>query len=102
MAGKVESRKPSMDGWSKEKPTFKEECLLLTATKIRDNWEYHLYEILFALGENDKGESAWYWGIFQDGDEWGDLNDLHAQLYFTMPLVAPFVSPFDKSIIELP
>jgi len=70
------------DGWTEEKPkTFKENCILLTANWFSDHWEIMMFEILLSDGENDKGEPAYYWGVFQDGDEWGDYDDIGARLY---------------------
>lgn len=71
--------------WTKVKPKFhdnSEECLLIAAAKIGNVWEYTMYEMKKLNGENEKGEEGWYWGIIdQDGDEWGDYDDLLAQKY---------------------
>lgn len=71
-----------MAKWTKEKPVFKKDCILIVATEWLTEFEYTLYEI--KKTESDEG---WYWGIFQDGDEWGDIADLKADLYMTMPLL---------------
>ncbi len=68
--------------WSKEKPVLEEECLLIVATKWLDEYDYTLF-VISKCGEN-------YFGIFeQGGDEWGDYDDLKAELYFTMKQYQP-------------
>ena len=70
-----------MINWTKEKPEFKDECLLMTATKIRDKWEYNLWLI-----EKQVTDEGWYWGwLTSDGEEYGDIADLKADLYATIP-----------------
>ena len=69
------------DGWTAEKPEIKENCILLVASYHRDNWDVTTFEILEAVGENKAGESAWYWSVMQDDDEWGDFEDIHGQFY---------------------
>jgi hypothetical protein len=75
--------------WQKHKPEFTEECLLLIAKKWKDQpYEYDLFEIKKLDGENEDGSYGWYWGLVcTDGAEWGDLADLAADQYFTMPLL---------------
>jgi hypothetical protein len=68
--------------WTKDKPVFKKDCLLMVATKIRGKWEYTLFTI-----EKTECDGQWYWGIFKDFDEWGDIDDLKADLYKTLPLL---------------
>lgn len=75
--------------WTTIKPDFKEECLLLTASCFLGQWEYNLWELMKV--EVDEG---WYMGIYKDGEDWGDLADLKADLYFTMPLLTP--KPLDR------
>ena len=73
--------------WSKKKPK-PQECLLFTARFLGGEWEYVLYTIKKTDGENEAGEQCWYWGMFTaDGDEWGDLSDLKADLYYMMKLL---------------
>ncbi len=82
--------------WDRTKPAFTEECVLIVANYFgRDDrqyenrqYEYTLYEIKKLDGETEEGEYAWYWGVLcSDGEEWGDLNDLTANLYMTLPLL---------------
>ncbi len=69
--------------WLSEKPEFKEECLLITAVKFRDEWEYEVY--IIKMIESDEGcYMGWLTG---DGDEYGDLADLTSEKYFTTPLL---------------
>lgn len=76
--------------WVKEKPKFQNDCLLLTAIWFKDHWEYECSEIKYVEGYGEDG-SAWYWGVFElDGEEWGDLADLKADLYKVIkPLPTP-------------
>lgn len=69
--------------WINIKPEFKEECLLLTATCFRGQWEYSIWRI-----EKIEVDESWYLGLLNgDGEEWGDLEDLKADLYCVMPLL---------------
>jgi hypothetical protein len=72
--------------WTKEKPSFKKDCILITATYFQNTgWEYTLYEIKKSEGFNEEGMGAYYWGIFcEDGEEWGDIADLSANLYLKL------------------
>lgn len=76
----------AVDGWVNEKPKFKEDCVLIAATKYKNkDWDYKLYEIKKSDGEDEDGNDAWYWGIFcDDGEEWGDLADLNADKYLVL------------------
>lgn len=65
--------------WTKTKPKLKGECLILTASKWGAETSFTLFEI-----SKVEFEDKWYWGIFQDGDEWGDYEDLKADLYLVM------------------
>lgn len=70
--------------WTTEKPhLFFNECLLATAVKIRDYYLYMLYEI-----KKIYSDDGWYWGILdaEDGVEWGDYDDLKADMYMIIPL----------------
>lgn len=78
--------------WSKIKPNFNEECILIVATWFKNNhnlhWEYTLYTVEKIQGYNSKDEPSYYWGLIcDDGEEWGDITDLKADLYFTMKLL---------------
>jgi hypothetical protein len=69
--------------WTKDKPVFKKDCLLLTASNINGEWWYKMFEIKKVFFDE-----SWYWGIFcDDGEEWGDLPDLRSQLYCVLPLL---------------
>jgi hypothetical protein len=87
-----QSTQPAGDGWVSEKPEWKEECILLTASLHRGDWNYSAFEVKEALGEDEQGNNAWYWALccLEDGEEWGDINDLSAQWYkIISPLPAP-------------
>lgn len=81
-----------MRGWTKEKPEFTEECLLITASHYTRNnepivWNFSVWQIKKLDGEDDAGNPAWYWGWLNgEGEEYGDLADLHAQMYLVLPL----------------
>ena len=77
-----ESSLPSSElEWLKEKPEFKEECVFITATWWNDHWEYQLWEI-----EKMKSEEGYYLGVCDEsGGEWGEIADLHADLYKVIP-----------------
>jgi hypothetical protein len=69
--------------WTKKKPKFKEECLLITACKIQSEWEYTIFQI-----KKLYFDEHWYWGILNgDGEEWGDLADLEATMYCKLSLL---------------
>jgi len=77
--------------WVTKKPKFNKECLLLTATWMNYHephyWDYSLFTIAQADGEDNEGNLGWYWGIFKDDDEWGDIDDLTADKYAVLPLL---------------
>jgi len=74
--------------WTKDKPTFTKECLLLTASKIRGEWHYSLFEIKQMDAITDEDERVWYWGIFTtDGDEWDSLDELKSDMYCKLPFL---------------
>jgi hypothetical protein len=69
-----------MGNWVNKKPKFKNECLLLVVSFHGDERYYNAYWI-----KKEEFDGKWYWGCFTiDGDEWGDLNDLTADLYKTV------------------
>lgn len=69
--------------WSITKPDFKRECLCITASKVGGQWEYKTWVI--KLLECDE---QWYLGLLTgDLEEWGDIDDLKADLYNVMPLL---------------
>jgi hypothetical protein len=69
--------------WMDEKPEFTEECILVTAQKYNSGWEYSIYQIF-----KTSHEGIAYMGWFSDiHTEYGDLPDLKANKYLTMPLL---------------
>ncbi|MBP7109506.1 MAG: hypothetical protein KBA90_13195 [Chitinophagaceae bacterium] len=74
--------------WLTEKPDFNEECSFVTATKYNRNeedlkWDYSIWQIKKLDGEDENGEYGWYFGLLDgEGEEWGDLEDLAADLYY--------------------
>lgn len=69
--------------WTNEKPDFNEECLLITANNFSGMWAYKLWTI-----EKLEIDGHWYLGLLcEDGEEWGDLDDLKADLYCVLPLL---------------
>lgn len=79
--------------WSDTKPEFTEECILIVAQwydfdKNNPYWEYTLYEIKWQEGVDENEQAAYYYAICcSDGEEWGALDELVANKYFTMPLL---------------
>lgn len=72
--------------WTKEKPKFNSKskgCILLAAVSVQGEWNYSIFTI-----RKTSFEENWYWGIFDTwNDEWGDYEELHADLYLTLPLI---------------
>jgi hypothetical protein len=74
--------------WSKRKPKFTEECIMLSASKYKGEWDYHSWLILKVDGEDENGKLGWYWGLHDiDGQEWGAWEDHVAEKYMTLPLL---------------
>lgn len=74
--------------WTKDKPAFTEECILLTATKINDAWDYSSWLIIVVDGIGENDQPGWYYGLCDmSGEEWGDWADFKADLYLKMPLL---------------
>lgn len=72
-----------MSNWTPIKPNFKRECLLLTTSKYKEIWYYRSWWIK----KLDDDEDKWYWGLCDiDGDEWGCMDDLDADLYKVISL----------------
>jgi hypothetical protein len=64
--------------WTPVKPKFKKECLLLTASKIRDEWSFNSWWVR----KVEDGDGMWFMELCTiDGDEWGELSDLDAEFY---------------------
>jgi len=72
--------------WFKEKPELNKECILLTASQYKkDQWSY----TPFLITKID-GDEGWYWGLCDvNNDEWGDIDDLKADLYQVIELPEP-------------
>lgn len=67
------------EGWVKDKPDNDHEFLMVTATLIKDRWNYTAWEINEIPVEG-------YFGLCElDGEEWGPYEDLSADLYFILP-----------------
>lgn len=65
--------------WQPNKPELTAECIILTAIWIKDYWDIQMFEILKV--DTDEG---WYFGIHSDHEEWGDYEDLSAELYYVI------------------
>jgi hypothetical protein len=69
--------------WISEKPEFKDECIVIAASLFRNEWSYTLFQV-----KKVDGDDGWYLGwLTGDGDEYGDLADLHADKYLILPLL---------------
>ena len=67
--------------WTNIKPDGKEPCVFVSATKWGNRWDYSVW-VIKEVG----GFDGYYLGICDgDGDEWGDLEDLRADLYMILP-----------------
>ena len=72
--------------WTKERPrlgiTHREDFILLTAKwwEHPPCWQYGAFEIIY--------DGYWKW-LDLDGDEIGDIADLKADYYMTIPLKKP-------------
>ena len=78
--------------WTKERPrlgvTHREDFILLTATwwEKNDCWDYTANQIIYDDG-------YWKWCDL-DGDEIGDINDMVADYYMTIPQIK---KPLERS-----
>lgn len=71
--------------WTKTKPIFKKDCILLCGGWFRGEFEYNAYLIKKVYFED-----KWYWGwLTSDGDEVGDIEDMHSELYLILPIPKP-------------
>lgn len=83
------------NGWVSDKPDFKDECTFVTATKYDRNsedlsYDYAIWQIKTLEGEYEKGQPASYLGLLNgEGEEWGPLEDLSADLYLIIPEIIP-------------
>jgi len=67
--------------WLTEKPQINQECCIITATAINNEWNYKFWQIV-GISDTD--------GVYlalcdENGDEWGDLDELTAGMYFILP-----------------
>lgn len=69
--------------WQTTKPEFKEECLLITASKWKHGWEYTSWQIKWTECDNAR-YMGWFTG---ENEEYGDLADLNAEMYLVLPLL---------------
>ena len=83
----IDNIKAINEEWIKEKPYFKDECVFMTATTYSRNnenidWDYSVWQTKWIEGVNDNDEPAMYLGLLNgEGEEWGALEDLQADLY---------------------
>lgn len=73
--------------WSKRKPKITEECVLVTASSWKKEWQdyscFYMHKVEY---HDDDDVIRWYWGIFDSwGEEWGDYDELKAAMYMTLP-----------------
>lgn len=77
--------------WTTQKPKYEElkgDTLLLTASysERSKEWYFDAFLVERDEGEDENGEEYWYWGLFTlDGDEWGNYDDISAQMYMIIP-----------------
>ncbi len=66
--------------WTNEKPTFTQDCILLTATWWGrfERYEYDAFMIIW--------DEYWRWCDL-DGGEIGDINDLKGDFYLIIPML---------------
>lgn len=67
--------------WTSVKPKFNKDCILVTADKIHEFWEYKTW-VIKLVNHGDGPYMAWLDGF---GDEYGDIDDLQAQKYLIIP-----------------
>lgn len=73
----IEQTKWSLVLWSSKKPTFTEDCWLVTNHKTG----YNIWQI-----KKIESDDGWYWGwLDSNGDEYGDIEDLDAEGYVVLP-----------------
>lgn len=84
--------------WTSRKPKFDSECIVICGNRWKneawdkEEWEYTLYLI-----KRVECEERWYWGwLTADGEEYDDLRDMKADIYFVMPLVVGNKKQFNK------
>lgn len=68
--------------WTNIKPEFNEPCVLVTARKTKHcKWVYSVFQINWV----DCGGRDELYLFTDDGDEWGDITELAADLYMILP-----------------
>lgn len=67
--------------WTMEKPSFDEECIVVTAVKIKHHWEYSIWQIK-RIHTDEGSYMGWLDG---DGNEYGGLADIYADKYLILP-----------------
>ncbi len=73
--------------WTPIQPKFKKECLLLTASKWKDQWHYNSWWIVKC---DNMETGGWYWGLCTiDGEEWGAMDELSVDLYKVINIPKP-------------
>lgn len=72
--------------WSDTKPEFTEECILIAASKIKMPLSHHWHYIFFEINQVMAGD-GWFWEVLEHGEPWGDIEDIKADKYYTMPLL---------------
>ena len=78
--------------WLTKKPKFDSECMVICGHKYKKkDWEYNFY--LVKKVESDEG---WYFGWFYNGDEYDDLAEMTADIYYVLPLVTGDKKQFKK------
>lgn len=67
--------------WVSDRPALHEECILITASRNKDGvYDYSVWEIKW-INFGNGPYLAWLTG---DGKEYGDLNDLTADMYLIL------------------
>jgi hypothetical protein len=74
--------------WVSDKPSvFTKDCIVLTASEHKGQWNYNSWLITAIDGEDEEGNPAWYWGLCNiNGEELGPMEDMEAELYCVIDL----------------
>jgi len=73
--------------WVKEKPKLNKECIILTSTTVFGEMEYNSFLVVNIKYEFDTG--SYFSLCTMDGEHWGDIEDLQADLYQVIDLPEP-------------
>lgn len=68
--------------WTKDKPKPDNEYAFVSAVWWQGHWEYKLWQ--FVLVDNFNG--SYYALCDNEGEEWGDYDDLTADIFYVIPL----------------